>query len=609
MSETRDGRASSEATLPQRLLAEQIRMIVLQTPQGVAGPAALAVIGAFLLWDRVSPGPLALTLAALFGVLASWIRFYLAFRRENPSPNEAARWARGTFFRTAAHGCCWGAFSLVAFRSDSSIHQSVDVAFMYGLVAGAVVVDGPHFRSFVAFALPTLTPVVIRCFIEGTSESIGIGAAGLVGLGHGMFAALNASRLTVTSIRSSLENADLVRELGRQTEVTERARGDAEAANREKSRFLAAASHDLRQPVHALGLLAAAARRASSEAERGSIIEHIAESVVSLSALFDSLLEISRLDAGVLEPRIVTVQVLGTLQRLATEFTGEAHEKKLDFRLRTRNLAVRTDPVLLERLLRNLLSNAVRYTEKGGILLACRRRGASVRIEVWDTGIGIEPAQRAQVFEPFYQVANPERDRRCGVGLGLAIAQRIAAMLGFGLELSSRPGRGSRFAIELPESIGSGALETGTQPVLALDGSLLGVVVVVIDDEPSVLSAIELLLAQHGCKVVTAHSAGQARQELDDGELVPELLLADLRLSGAETGLGAIARLRSVYGEAVRAAIVTGDTAPERLLEIKASGLRVLHKPVQPLELERTLRELMTERSAFELGKTALPVA
>jgi len=602
MTEAHDGSSSRGVPLARRVLAEQIRMIVLQTPQGVAGPAALAVIGALVLWDRVSPRPLMLTLLALFAVLAAWLWFYFAFRRRNPGADEAARWARGTFLRTAAHGCCWGAFSLVAFQGESVVHQSVDVAFMYGLVAGAVVVDGPHFPTFVAFALPTLTPVVVRCFFEGTFESSGIASAGLVGLGHGLFAALNASRLTVKSLRASLENADLVRELGRQTEVTERARGQAEAANREKSRFLAAASHDLRQPVHALGLFTAAARQATSEAELRSIVEQISESVVSLAALFDSLLEISRLDAGVLEPRLATVQLADTLRRLAAEFTREAAEKQLAFRLRTRELAVRTDPVLLERLLRNLLSNAVRYTERGGILLACRRRGESVRIEVWDTGIGIDLEQRGQVFEPFYQLGNPERDRRRGVGLGLAIAARIAATLGHRLELSSRPGRGSRFTLELPASTLSNASERPAQPSVTLDEhSLLGVVVVVIDDAPDVLRAVEVLLSQHGCRVVTAHSAVQAVQELQDGELVPELVLADLRLSDAETGVAAVELLRSVYGPAVRALIVTGDTGPERLREIKSSGLMVLHKPVQPLELERALRELMSERAAFEL--------
>ena len=271
MIERRDAATMLPVPVARRVLAEQVRMIVLQTPQGVAGPAALAVIFAWLLYDDVSARWLTLTLAALFAVLGSWVWFYFAFQRENPGPEQATRWARATLLLTVAHGCCWCSYSLLAFRPDSVVYQSVDVAFMYGLIAGAVVVDGPHFPSFVAFAVPTLAPVVVRCFIQGTTESMGIGAAGAVGLAHGLFAALNASRLTVRSIGSSLENADLIRELGRQSEITELARSAAEAANREKSRFLAAASHEVRQPVHALGLLAMAARQASTEHERRSI--------------------------------------------------------------------------------------------------------------------------------------------------------------------------------------------------------------------------------------------------------------------------------------------------------------------------------------------------
>jgi len=595
--------ASPPVPLARRVLAEQVRMIVLQTPQGVAGPAALAVIFALLLYQDVSSAWLSVTLAVLFVVLGSWVWFYFAFRSANPGPAQALGWSRATLLLTAAHGCCWCSYSLLAFRADSVVYQSVNVAFMYGLIAGAVVVGGPYFPSFVAFALPTLLPGVVRCFCQGTAESMGIGAAGVVGLAHGLFAALNASRLTVKSIESSLENADLMRELGRQSEVTERARAEAEAANREKSRFLAAASHDLRQPIHALGLFATAARQASTEEERRSIIEHMAESVVSLSALFDSLLEISRLDAGILEPRLETVSLSATLRRLGAEYTREAREKKLGFRLKARELNVRTDAVLFERLLRNLLSNAVRYTESGAILLAARRRRDRVRIEVWDTGIGIDAHQQTQVFEPFYQVDNPERDRRRGVGLGLAIARRIADILDHRLELISHPGRGSRFSLELPLIEASVPPERATPRARCQDASsLMGVVVVSLDDEPAVLTAVEVLLGQHGCRVVTARSAAEALHELEQSELVPELLLADLRLSAENTGLEAIARLRSVYGESLRAAIVTGDTAPQRLREIRASGFLVLHKPVQPSELERLVHELVSERSALERG-------
>jgi len=585
------------APFAQRILAEKIRLIVLQTPQGVAAPAALAVIGAVVSWKRVATLPLLVVLSALAVTLASWLRFFRAFRRESPPPAAIDTWARGTALRTAAHGVCWGLYSLLAFQANSIIYQSVDVAFMYGLVAGAVVVDGPHFRTFATFALPTLAPVVVRCFFTGTTASLAVGSAGLVGLGHGLFAALNASRLTESSIRARLENLDLVRQLERQSEVAERARQLAEAANREKSRFLAAASHDLRQPVHALGLFAAAAEETRSDAERRRILRQIARSVSSLSELFDSLFEISRLDAGVLEPRVTTIRVKPVLERLLAELAPEATARGLALRLRARDLAARTDPLLFERIVRNVLTNALRYTERGGVLLTCRRRGGQVRVEVWDTGVGIADEHRAQVFEPFFQIGNSERDRRHGVGLGLAIVERTAELLGHRLELRSRLGLGSCFALELLPGDSSEARVPEVQRSPELDNALLGSVVVVIDDEPDVLAAVEALLRQYGCRVVCAASAAGALELLRAGDLVPDALLADLRLRGGDTGVRAVETLRGVYGAGLAAAIITGDTGPERLLEIHASELVALHKPVQPDELQRMLVELI-ENSA-----------
>jgi signal transduction histidine kinase/CheY-like chemotaxis protein len=582
------------APLERRILAEQLRMIIVQTPQGVAGPAALALIGAVVLWDEVATPPLLATLALLLAALGSWLLFYRRYQREQPSPDDVSFWARGTLVRTAAHGCCWGLYSLVVFQADSIVSQSVDVAFMYGLVAGAVVVDGPHFRTFVAFALPTLAPVVVRCFIEGTPASLGVGSAGVVGLAHGLFAARSSYRLTERAIRARLENLELLSELARQKELAELAQRRAEAANREKSAFLAAASHDLRQPIHALSLFVTAASRAGSDAERRQLLERIEASVTSLSTLFDSMLEISRLDAGTLEPRVTRVPLRALLQKLAAEHAAEAREKGLTLRVVARDLVASTDPLLLERLLGNLLANALRYTERGGVLLAARRRGDGARVEVWDTGIGIAPEHQAQVFGAFYQVGNPARERRQGVGLGLAIVERIAALLGHRLELCSRPGRGSCFALELPLSEVLDETEPPPGTGLPPEGAaLLGAVLVVLDDDPEVLTACGLLLKSWGARVVSAASVKQAIDRLEADELAPDLVLCDLRLPGAHDGLEAIRALRSKYGAALPAVIVTGDTAEERLAAVAASGLPLLQKPVAASTLARTLGALL----------------
>lgn len=587
-----EGNALRQPTRAQRILAEQIRIIILQTPQGVAAPGAMAAISAAVLWNDVALLPLLVTLGLLFASLLWWLTYYLEYKRRNPPATEAPGWARGALLRTAAQGCCWGAYSLVIFVPDSVSHQSFTVAFMYGLVAGAVVVDGPHFRTFLAFAIPTLLPVIVRCFLEGTPTGTGIGIAGLVGLLHSVFAALNGGRIMENSIRTRFENQDLVLELDKQRQAADLARAHAEAANLGKSRFLAAASHDLRQPVHALGLFATAAKRAGTDQERQRIIDRIDESVVSLSELFDSLIEVSRLDAGILQPQVKAVSLAAILGKLAAEYAPEARERNLDFRLRCADLAIRTDPILLERIVRNLLTNALRYTRRGGILLSGRKRGNCARIEVWDTGVGIAPANQAQVFEEFYQIGNPERDHRNGVGLGLAIVKRVASLLQHPLHLASRVGRGSRFAIDV--ELSAAPDEQGVRPPPPVDESvLLGTLIVVIDDEPDILAAVTLVLKQFGCAVTAAESGARAKQLLEAEGRVPDLILSDFRLRGGENGVEAIDMLRTGFGEEIPAVIVTGDTAVERLEALRASGVEVLHKPIGAEPLKQVLIRLL----------------
>jgi two-component system, sensor histidine kinase len=583
------------APLAQRVLAEQIKIVILQSPAALAAPAAIAAVSPLVLWNKVAHVPLLITIFLIYLTLFWGLTFYWRYKRSNPAATDAEQWARESTIRTAAHGCCWGAYSLAIFVPDSIAYQGFAVAFMYGLTAGAVASDGSHYRNFIAFSVPTLAPIILRCFFEGTLASIGVGLAGLIGLLHSLYAARTSYQMTATSIQVRFENMDLVRELETQKETAERLRAEAEAANQSKSRFLAAASHDLRQPVHALGMFVAAADHASSDAERKMILSRIAESVGSLAALFDSLLDVSRLDAGILQPQIKTVGLAPMLRKLTTEYAPEAYGKQLQFRVRCPELTARTDPLLIERILRNLVTNALRYTNSGGILITCRKRGANARVEVWDTGIGIAVEKQTQVFEEFYQIGNPERDRRNGVGLGLAIVKRIAALLQHPLHLKSQIGKGSRFGIDVPLST-AGAKESGELAPVAVDDEtvLFGAVVVIIDDEAEVVAALELLLKQWGCVVITADCSAQAYDKLHCDGVAPDLILSDYRLRGDETGIGVIKGLRSTFGEQVPALLVTGDTAVERLRDAAASGLTVLHKPLNAELLKQALIKLLS---------------
>lgn len=382
--------------------------------------------------------------------------------------------------------------------------------------------------------------------------------------------------------------------------VEERTR-ELAAANQAKSRFLAAASHDLRQPLHALGLFVAQLRKRAGDPVTQRIAVQTETAVETLQELFDAVLDVSRLDAGVITPQLTTFELRGLLERLVDSFAPAASHKALALRVVPTRLAVRADAVLVERILINLLSNAVRYTERGGIVVGCRRRAGRVRIEVWDSGIGIAPAQHDAVFQEFYQIGNRERDRQRGLGLGLAIAARLAHLLESRIELASRPGNGSVFAFELPRSdVVTNAAVDNMAPVVS--DRLSGASVWVVDDDPLVRDVMDTLLAQWGCKTTTAACGDDALAELARVERTPDAILCDYRLPGSETGIETIQRLRCACETQIPAVLITGDTAPDRLREAKQCGLPLLQKPVRPAKLRAMLEHLLAQRSGRDAG-------
>ena len=358
------------------------------------------------------------------------------------------------------------------------------------------------------------------------------------------------------------------------------ARNRAEDANLEKSRFLAAASHDLRQPLHALSLFSTALGLRAPDGPIRDIAEQIEKALASLAALFDSLLDISRLDAGAVSPDMQPVSVPALFGTIEGEYRPVALDKGLAFEVEPPALDVHSDPVLLARLIRNLVDNAVKYTAAGGVALAAEPVDGAVRISVRDTGPGIPPEERERIYNEFYQIGNPHRDRALGLGLGLSIARQLARLLGLSIELESEPGRGSTFSVTLPYAADAGAPpaspaadDRGARP-------LARVHVLVIDDETAVRVGMRSVLESWGCRVATCNGWAEAQQLLDEHAPAVDIIVADFRLRQNESGVNTIRRLRERLGD-VPALLVTGDTAPERLREAQASGLPLLHKPVQ----------------------------
>jgi signal transduction histidine kinase/CheY-like chemotaxis protein len=367
-------------------------------------------------------------------------------------------------------------------------------------------------------------------------------------------------------------------------------------ANLSKSRFLAAASHDLRQPLHALNLFAAQLRNEKDPAERDRLALRIGTAVGNMNELFNALLDISRLDAGATTASISELPVSRVLGRIAATFAPAARAKGLSLRIVPSRAWVRSDAILLEQILMNLVSNAVRYTAAGGIVVGCRRTGELLRIDVCDTGIGIPADQQRRIFGEFYQVAAPERTGEVGLGLGLAIVERACGVLGHAIGIVSTPGKGSRFSITVPRV--PGASKAGTAPAQGIAASapaapdrLAGRLIVVIDDDPLALEGTGGLLRSWGCRVVTAQSEREALARLNGR--APDLIVSDFHLDDGRTGIDAIATLRTRLGAGIPAFLVSGDISQQRLREKGADVPHLLHKPVNPMALRAMISSLL----------------
>jgi PAS domain S-box-containing protein len=378
------------------------------------------------------------------------------------------------------------------------------------------------------------------------------------------------------------------------------AKRQAEQANTAKSKFLAAASHDLRQPIHAQGLFLELLGRTPLTPQQKEVLTAVRAASQASAEMLNTLLDFSRIEAGVIVPQIRPFPLQPLLNKIESELAPLADAKNIIYRSRETQVTVLSDPALVELILRNLVANAIRYTEHGGVLVACRRRGGEVAVEVWDTGIGIAPDEQREVFREFHQLGNPERDRRKGFGLGLAICKGLAQTLWHDLSLQSRPGQGSMFRLCLPLAKRPARPSAAPAPTAEQRRQLLGKHVLVIDDDRAVRLGTLQLLSDWGCQGMAAESIEEALS-LTQGQR-PDLIVSDYRLRQQHTGAEAIAILRAVHGAQLPALLITGDTAPERLAEAQASGIPLLHKPVSTGELYRVLTMLLADELQPNVG-------
>lgn len=383
------------------------------------------------------------------------------------------------------------------------------------------------------------------------------------------------------------------------TQALREQRDAAQQANRDKTRFLAAASHDLRQPMHALSMLLAALKEETRPDERATLLERIDASSQAMSALLDALLDISRLDAASVHFQLNPVELQPLLTRLRETYESQAERRDIALIIHTSRAWVRSDPMLLERIVGNFLSNALRYTPQGGcVLLAVRQRGANCVIQVRDNGPGIAPQDQACVFHEFVQLHNPQRDRSQGLGLGLAIVRRLSQLLDHPVGVRSCTGRGATFHVQLPLCAeGAPPLVPAAEPPLQgatmqASPGLQGCRILLVEDDALVRDSYARLLQLWGCDARVHANADAVFAAMGQDGWRPHLVITDHRLGGALNGRQLIDALRQRWGAALPAAIMTGDTEDADLRQARTDTLRVLYKPLRPAELRQVLVQL-----------------
>lgn len=378
--------------------------------------------------------------------------------------------------------------------------------------------------------------------------------------------------------------ADVSRYKRRERELL-RQKGAAEQALWARMRFFAAASHDLRQPLQALALFVSVLdRHVGTDGQ--VVLQSIRASLKTMEDMFNALLDMSRLDAGILKAQPAVFMVNDLLESLEGEFARQAEAGGQRLQVMPSSQAVRSDPALLMRILRNFLSNALRYARGARILVGCRRRGSQLRIEVWDTGPGISDEQKQRIFQEFYQGSGAVADEPPGVGLGLAIVQRLASLLEHQLDLRSAPGRGSVFSVTVPRADEDGVRDAEDEDI-GVPPDLSGVSVVVVDDDRDILEGLRLLFDEWGCRAVLATGAEDAVSAMTRDNLRPDIILADLRLGGSSCGIAAIEAILAGLPSDVPALLFSGDTNAGDAGE--QGRFPLLRKPIDPLSLRRAL--------------------
>ena len=529
------------------------------------------------MWGQADHALLLAWLAVLFLLSGLRVLTLRRFARVSLSVDLLPLWSRHAVISSFLLGVVLGSSTLLFVDHADPTTILLSTGVILATTSSGVAILAPHPTCYWWFVAPSMGTLIVVLISSPNIAVRFVGAVCVMIQVSNSTIAFNLHQTIRDSVRLALENQKLMRA--------------AQQADIAKTRFLASASHDLRQPLHALGLLIAALACKARAPENKELLAQIDGSLSNVNTMLGTLLDVSRLDAGVVKVKLDAVDLQRLFDKLEQEFLPLAQENGNRLRFRPTSLQLTTDAGLFERILRNLISNALRYTHHGQVLVAARKRGQCAICGIYDNGPGIPPEQQRVIFDEFHQLANPERDRRHGLGLGLAIVRRTADLLEHPLELKSSVGRGVCFLISVP--LATTAAVVTAAGSTEKDVELVGLSILIVDDNAVVVQAMSTLLHSWGCRVASCESIQGALALVGQPQGIPDVMLVDYRLRDEVTGDEVISAIHASLGKAIPAIIITGDTAPERIRDATAAGFPLLHKPVCPGKLRGTLSALL----------------
>jgi len=567
--------------LNKRLADEQLDTHYQQLPVVIIAPALGAIFTAWVLWDAVNLAYLQIGLGVILSISLLRVFIYKRYFKIGKDRTVQRRWRWISISTAFLSGSIWGSAAIFLYPPllvEYEIYMLVLLALIPVVPLAALAVFMP---AFYAYYLPSILPFIITLGMQDSRGEVTTALLLLMMMGATLTFAKKYSNMLSEAILLRLQLDDKKQAL--------------EKADILKTRLLASASHDLRQPVHALGLFVEALRSRLSGLDKGNLLKNIEEATLNLRIMLDGMLDISRLDTEVVEINRQHFWLNDLLDNIREEYEPQIIQKGLKFHYFCPRLCVNSDPILLERILRNLLSNAIKFTSNGGVLLGCRKYRGRVRIQVRDTGCGIPEEQINDVFLEFTQLQNAERNSIKGLGLGLSIIKRLCHLMAHEIIVNSQLGSGSTFSIILPQADKTLINNENNHLRVSENKPLNNLLSVVIDDNETVLDAMQVLIREWGGKVIVGTSAESVKTSLKKLKQYPDLLILDYCLAKDKIALDAIKWLRPEVKHNTPTIIITGDTAPNRIKQAHNAGYLLLHKPVDPDQLKVCISELLED--------------